>query len=223
MAVHDPTTHMQIPDNRTLFLVQRFRQPEQGFFMTPSPALSEKPENMPPLQPSRHLPATRLALLLSLMLCGELNGCGPASSDNVPNLGLHANVAGPPLAQKSPTLPNNPAPSSANPRPIASDNGDGSASVRTTYSRGGNSEQGDRQLLKSVGAPSMPDIPDSIVKGLDSPDARVRLLTLDHLTESKTMASLDLLFAALEDEDEDVRVKATEIIERHWAAEQGHK
>lgn len=69
-------------------------------------------------------------------------------------------------------------------------------------------------------------IPDSIVNGLDSPDAHVRLqalndlLALNHWTRPKSMVSLDPLFAALEDKDEAVRAKATEIIERQWAAEQ---
>lgn len=64
------------------------------------------------------------------------------------------------------------------------------------------------------------DIPDSVAKDFDSPDARVRLQALDSMTKRGTTASLDLLFAALEDEDEAVRVKATEIVEAHWAVEQ---
>ena len=188
---------------------------------------------MRPLRPSLHLRCPRQALLLYVVLLAGLAGCGPASSDNAPNLGPRVSVAGPTPAQKSPAPRNDPAPPSASPVPLAADNETGPASVRRIDSGGDNANQGGRQLLKSAGASNgitdgrdqspIPSIPDSIIKGLDSPDARVRLLTLDHLKEPKTMASLDLLFAALEDEDEAVRAKATEIIERHWTAEQGHK
>jgi hypothetical protein len=94
--------------------------------MPSSPALSEKPENMPPLQPSQHLPAMQLALLLSLMLCGGLPGCGPASSDNSPNLDPRANVDTLSVSQQSSSLSNNPftpISNAASPVPLASING----------------------------------------------------------------------------------------------------
>ena len=160
----------------------------------------------------------RLALLLSLMLFAGLSGCGPASSDNTPNLGPRASGAGlPPASSVS----------------HVSENGTGSVSGRTTISGGDNSSQGDKQPLKSAGmpndkadgrdqspAPIISGIPDSVAKDLDSPDARVRFQALNHWTKPKSTASLEPLFVALEDEAEAVRAKATEIIERHWAIEQ---
>ena len=65
----------------------------------------------------------------------------------------------------------------------------------------------------------VPGIPDAIAKALDSPNARERLQAMDHWEAQGTKAPLDLLFVAMDDEDEVVRRKATEIIERYWDAE----
>jgi hypothetical protein len=43
---------------------------------------------------------------------------------------------------------------------------------------------------------------------------------MNHWEAQGTKAPLDPLFEALDDEDAHVRAKATEIIERYWAAEQ---
>jgi HEAT repeat protein len=58
-----------------------------------------------------------------------------------------------------------------------------------------------------------------MVKGLESPDVHVRLQTLDRVAKQRTIASLDPLIAALEDENEDVRTRATAILERYWETE----
>ena len=101
-----------------------------------------------------------------------------------------------------------------------------------TVPGGDNAGQGDK-LSKFAGAPNVETdgrdtlpvlgIPDSIAKGLDSPDARERLQAMNHWEAQGTKAPLDPLFAAMDDEDEVVRGKATEIIERYWAAEQEQK
>jgi hypothetical protein len=65
----------------------------------------------------------------------------------------------------------------------------------------------------------VPGIPESIAKDINSPDARVRLRALDHWEKKGSKAPLLPLFDALEDEDDVVRAKATEIIERQWAIE----
>lgn len=93
---------------------------------------------------------------------------------------------------------------------------------------GDNIGQGDK-LSKPAGTPNVetdgrdklpvPGIPDSIAKGLDSPDARVRLQALDHWEKKGSKAPLDPLFEAMEDEDEAVRAKATAIIEQQWTIE----
>ena len=66
----------------------------------------------------------------------------------------------------------------------------------------------------------LPGIPESIAKGLDSPDARERLQALDQWEKKGSKAPLDPVFEALEDENEAVRVKAMAIIEQRWAADQ---
>ena len=103
--------------------------------MPASPALSEKPENTSPLQPSRHLAAMRLAVLLSLMLCGGLAGCGPAS-DNPSNLGPRTSMAGPSLSKHSAPPHNEASTPMASPLPLASLNGTGSVSGAETVPGG---------------------------------------------------------------------------------------
>jgi len=81
--------------------------------------------------------------------------------------------------------------------------------------RAGVSEQGENQS-QSVS----PSIPQSIEEDLGSPDARVRYRALDYWEAKDSKAPLDPVFDALEDQDETVRGRATEIVERHWAVEQ---
>lgn len=153
-----------------------------------------------------------LTLVLSLMLLTGLTGCGPASSDNAPNLGPRSGTGGlSPSKQDSPT---------------------GFASGVGT-SGGGTSGQGGKIQPQPGGAPtqktggqdqpavpSTPDIPDAVVRDLGSPDVRTRLQALNHWMGQNTTIPLDPVFEALEDEDEAVQAKATEIIEQRFAAEQ---
>ena len=149
-----------------------------------------------PSRSSLRLLCPQLALLLSLMLFAGLSGCGPASSDNAPNHGPRASIAGPPPASPA---------------------------------------QGDSQLSKPAGTPAAgapnsktdsrdtvpaPVISDPLAKELDSPDVHVRLRALDRVAKQGTITSLDPLIKALEDENEDVRTRATAILEQHWATEQ---
>jgi hypothetical protein len=86
--------------------------------------------------------------------------------------------------------------------------------------RRGQHRQGDKLLTKPASTPNVetdgrdklpvPGIPDSIAKGLDSPDASERLLALDHWKGQGTKAPPKPLFVAMEDEDEVVRRKAIE-------------
>jgi len=163
-----------------------------------------------------------LALLLSVIFLAGLAGCGPASSDKPPNLESRASVGGPAsrgTGQEGKT----------GITPIPSGNETGSASGKAPFPGGDNIGQGDK-LAKSSGTPNVepdgrdklpvPGIPESVAKALDSPDARERLQAMNHWETKGTKAPLDPLFAALDDEDGYVRAKATEIIERYWAAEQ---
>ena len=114
--------------------------------------------------------------------------------------------------------------------PLATGIRPGATSRTGTAAGKGNLGQGDKLPLKPEGLPtaepdgrdtlSVPGIPESIAKNLDSLDARVRLQAMNHWEAQGTTAPLDPRFTALDDEDEVVRAKATEIIERYWAAEQ---
>jgi hypothetical protein len=85
-----------------------------------------------------------------------------------------------------------------------------------------------RMLGKSAGTEQAEDprslldssIPQNITNDLTSPDARVRYRALDHWEDKGSKAPLDPVFEAMEDEDEDVREKATTIVEQRWAEEQ---
>lgn len=55
---------------------------------------------------------------------------------------------------------------------------------------------------------------------LASPDVRVRLWALDRWEQHAPTGSIEPLIAALDDEDEDVQARASEILERYWAVEQ---
>src|SRR6476661_6348502 len=82
---------------------------------------------MRPSLPTLYLLFQRLALLLSVAFVTGLPGCGPAWSDNAPNLGPRASVEGPSLSRQGPSPGNAFAPA-ANPLPLASVNGVVSAS-----------------------------------------------------------------------------------------------
>ena len=163
-----------------------------------------------------------LPLFLSLMLIMGLVGCGPASSDKASNLESGASVGGPGaqgMGQGGKQfIP-----------PSASKDGTGSTSGRVLIPERDNLGQGSGLPSRPAGTPNLESdgndklpvtgIPDSIAKGLDSPDARERLRALNHWGEKGIKAPLDPLFEALEDEDDAVRAKATAIIEQQWTIE----
>lgn len=142
-----------------------------------------------------------LLLSLSLMLLAGLAGCGPASSDNASNLGSPESVGGP-VARVTGQGEKTFIP------PVASDNRTDSASTIGTVPGADTVETNGRETL-----------PDPIAKDLASPDVHVRLKALDRVAKQGTITSLDPLIAVLEDESEDVRTRATAILERYWAAE----
>jgi HEAT repeat protein len=63
-------------------------------------------------------------------------------------------------------------------------------------------------------------LPIWIAQALDAPEASVRIHALDIWAQQGVQASLDPLVVALDDENDDVRTKAMEIIEQHWAIDQ---
>jgi hypothetical protein len=183
--------------------------------MSPSPTLPGQSQNTHSLRLSLYLSCPRSAFLLSLVLCGGLAGCGPAP-DNAPNYGARASVAGPPLAQKSPAVRSDPAAPAARPVPLATDNGNGSASGRRapeTYSS-------PAALIPSTKPTDPMDslvVPTWIAKELNSPDVGTRLRALETWIQSAPPGAIDPLILAYEDKDERVRARAMELIEQDWA------
>jgi HEAT repeat protein len=135
------------------------------------------------------------------MLFAGLAGCGPTSSDNAPGLESRASVGGP-VARVTGQGEKTFIP------PVASDNRTDSESTTGAVPGANTVETNGREKL-----------PDPIAKDLASLDAHVRLKALDRVAKQGTITSLDTLIAALEDENEDVRLRATAILERYWAAE----
>jgi HEAT repeat protein len=63
-------------------------------------------------------------------------------------------------------------------------------------------------------------LPQWIAQALASPEVPVRLRALETWAQQGPSAPLDPLVVALDDEDDDVRAKALQLIEQDWAAEQ---
>lgn len=126
---------------------------------------------------------------MSLILLTGLTSCGPAASDPAPNPESNANLG----ALSEPSLTSAPVPSSRADQPSPAAEGE-----PTTQ-------------------PDQLALPVWIAQALDAPDVSVRLHALDTWEKLGSQASLDPLIVALDDADENVRKKAMELIEQHWA------
>src|SRR5262249_36181438 len=124
--------------------------------------------------------------LLGLLLVIGLAGCGPASSDNPSNLGNRASV-GAQLPQKSPSPGNGPAVPVGNPVVPVNGTSPEKLSFPTAMP---NVEANGRDTF------SPPGIPESVIKGLESPNARERLQAMNYWDTKGATAPLDPLFAA---------------------------
>ena len=173
-------------------------------------------EHMHPLLPFRHLPCTRMALLLSVAFFAGLAGCGPAP-DNAPNLGPRASVGELPPVQKSPAPRNDPAVQAASPMPPAADSGNGSASGRRAAPEADNSPAAPIPSAKPTDPIDSLVVPAWMAKELNSPDVGTRLRALETWVQSAPPGSIDPLILAYEDKDERVRARAMELIEQDWA------
>ena len=131
------------------------------------------------------------AWLLGLMLFSGLSGCGPAQSDSEQNLASRASQVAP---------PESPATSSRAPSPLSN--------PATTAAIDDSSPLPDKLVL-----------PIWMAQALDAPDVSVRLRALDKWATLGADSSIDPLVAALDDDNGDVRKKAMELIEQHWAVE----
>ena len=139
-----------------------------------------------------------------LMLLAGLSGCGPAPSDHAPNSESSASLGAPsegqPVSQHSPSVSNNPFTPAAFPA--------------SNYSPAPAAQEEPTPL------PEYLDLPSWIAQALDSPEVSVRLQALDTWAQQGDQAPLDPLVVALDDDDDDVRTKAMEIIEQQWATEE---
>ena len=170
-----------------------------------------------PSRPSLHLLYPHLALLLSLMLFAGLSGCGPASSDNTPNLGPRANSGGLPPSEQSQSPRKDPLIQTANPVPLAS------ANNMTGATSGG--ETGKNSFPEPpIPSPKPADsgntsvMPAWMAKELESPDIGTRLRALETWVKSAPPGSVDpLITAYYENKDERVLARAMELIEQDWA------
>ena len=176
-------------------------------------ACSEQPRDR-----SAWLFATRCWLVAaSCSLLVGLAGCGPASSDNAPNLGPRASVGGPSLSKQGPSPGNDPFTPAANPLPLSSGNEPGAMSGKGTVPGGNNPHA--VPVPSSEPAPPVDTlvVPAWMAKELDSPDVRVRLRALETWAQSAPLGAIDPLILALEDKDERVQDRAMELIEQDMA------
>lgn len=147
--------------------------------------------SLSPIPPHLHVLCPHKAWLLGLILFSGLSGCGPAQSDSEQNLASRAGQAAPP---ESP------------------------ATAPRTLSLSSN-----QATMAAVYDPSpLPDklvLPIWMAQALEAPDVSVRLRALDKWATLGGDAALDPLVVALDDDNEDVRKKAMELIEQRWAVE----
>jgi hypothetical protein len=145
-----------------------------------------------------------IAGLLSFSLAG-LSGCGPAAPDYSQSLDSRADLSASSKSQSVTQHPWSP--------------------VKTSVAQGVGrpSESSITPTSTQVEVPPQPEhlaVPVWIAQALDAPEVSVRIQALDTWAQQGPQAPLGPLVVALDDENDDVRTKAMEIIERHWAIEQ---
>jgi hypothetical protein len=146
----------------------------------------------------------RLAWIMGLICLAGLSGCGPAPSDHAPNSESRASLGAPsewqPVSPHAPSVSNDPFTPAAFPA--------------SNYVPAPAAQEEPAPL------PEYLDLPSWIAQALDAPEVSVRLQALDTWAQQGAQAPLDPLVVALDDEDDDVRTKAMEIIEQQWEIEQ---
>ncbi len=144
-----------------------------------------------PIPPHLHRLCPHKAWLLGLILFSGLSGCGPAQSDPEQNLASRSSQVAPPES------------------PVTSPRTPSSLSNHATM----------------AAIDDLSPLPDKLVlpiwmaQALGAPDVSVRLRALDKWATLGADASIDPLVVALDDDNDDVRKKAMELIEQHWAVE----
>ena len=147
-----------------------------------------------------------IAVLLSISLAG-LSGCGPAAPDYSPSLESRASLGMPSKSQ------------SVTQRSWSPGNGLSTQATSPVPSAASNYTQATAQD-KPAPLPEHLSLPIWIAQALDAPETSVRIQALDMWAQQGAQAPLDPLVVALDDENDEVRAKAMEIIERHWAISQ---
>ena len=160
------------------------------------------------------------ALFLSLMVLAALAGCGPASSDNEPNLRPRAGVGGLPSSKQGLSSGNNPltqvAPA-ATPVPFALGNDTGVASGNGTVTGGESAQAGPAPSSKPGHPVEGLVVPELMAQKLNSSNVRVRLRALEAWAREAPPGAVDPFILAFEDKDERVRALAQQLIEQDWA------
>lgn len=147
-----------------------------------------------------------VAVLLSINLAA-LSACGPSAPDYSPSLESRASLG---MTSKSQSITQHPwAPSNSLSTTAASP-------VTPTAS---NYTQETAQE-KPAPLPEHLSLPIWMAQALDAPEASVRIQALDMWAQQGAKAPLDPLVVALDDENDEVRAKAMEVIERNWAIDQ---
>jgi hypothetical protein len=152
-----------------------------------------------------HFPG-KITVLLSISLAG-ISACGPAAPDYAPNLESSANVGMPSKSQPftqhvSPTGNSLYTPVAKPMTPTASNYAQATAQEKPA------------PLQEHLSLPVW------IAQALDAPETSVRIQALDMWAQQGAQTPLDPLVVALDDENDEVRAKAMEIIERNWAIDQ---
>ena len=158
------------------------------------------------MAPTIHFPG-KITVLLSISLAG-LSGCGPAATDYSPSVESRANLSMPSKSQ--PFTQYVSAPGNGLSTPVTSPVGP-ATSINTQATA----------QEKPAPLPEHLSLPLWIAQALDAPETSVRIQALDMWAQQGAQTPLDPLVVALDDENDEVRIKAMEIIERQWAIEQG--
>jgi len=152
-----------------------------------------------------HFPGI-IAVLLSISLAG-ISACGPAAPDYSPSMESRANLSMPSKTQ------------SATQHPWASSNGLSTPAASPVTPTASNYIQATAQEQPTP-LPEHLSMPVWIAQALDAPETSVRIQALDMWAQQGAKAALDPLVVALDDENDEVRAKAMEVIERNWAIDQ---
>jgi hypothetical protein len=158
---------------------------------------------MAPINPC----AGMIAALLSISLAG-LSGCGPAAPDYSPSLESRASLGIPSKSQ------------SVTQRPWTPGNGLSTQAASPVTPAASKNYTQETAQEKPTPLPEHLSLPIWIAQALDAPETSVRIQALDMWAQQGAQTPLDPLVVALDDENDEVRAKAMEIIERHWAIEQ---